>query len=316
MPSFGFDPDELLNVVMPQFRLRPPASEIRSWSRRYRYADTSSLQALGREAVARGWYTRHGLLEVARWKTRGRSVSRCEKNTDALVRRATAAALSSTQERERIEFLVELAGVGYPTASVLLHFAFPDRYPILDVRALWSLGQSGEPRAYSFGYWWSYVEACRSIAAAAHVSIRTLDRALWAYSKANQPAIAPRKARIQKKGLSPRRSALEFPTATYAALVDAAIAGRTLAYSELPGSRRAWGRDLFAIAPYEATNGRPPLTAIVVHKQDRRPGGGFAEAMRQVGYERRPGESDEGFWRRAVANVHDYWRGRSRPRVR
>jgi adenine-specific DNA glycosylase len=32
-----------------------------------------------------------------------------------------------------------LRGVGIPTASALLHFAFPNDYPILDVRALASL---------------------------------------------------------------------------------------------------------------------------------------------------------------------------------
>ena len=39
--------------------------------------------------------------------------------------------------------LVKLNGVGVPTGSALLHFAFPKDYPILDVRALESLGSRG-----------------------------------------------------------------------------------------------------------------------------------------------------------------------------
>ena len=39
-----------------------------------------------------------------------------------------------------MEALLTLTGVGVPTASTLLYFAFPDAYPVLDVRALESLG--------------------------------------------------------------------------------------------------------------------------------------------------------------------------------
>src|SRR3954449_8158721 len=51
-----------------------------------------------------------------------------------------------------MDALLELGGVGVPTASTLLYFAFPDDYPILDVRALHALGH--KPRsAYPIGYW-------------------------------------------------------------------------------------------------------------------------------------------------------------------
>jgi hypothetical protein len=69
-----------------------------------------------------------------------------------------------------------------PTASVLLHFAMPDRYPILDVRALDSLGVTGRS-TYPPAFWLGYLDACRSLAAEHGVSLRTLDKALWQYSK-------------------------------------------------------------------------------------------------------------------------------------
>ena len=69
-----------------------------------------------------------------------------------------------------------------PTASTLLYFAFPDDYPILDIRALESLGV--KPRStYPVSFWLEYLDACRELAARAGVSIRTLDKALWQYSK-------------------------------------------------------------------------------------------------------------------------------------
>lgn len=75
-----------------------------------------------------------------------------------------------------------LSGVGLPTASVLLHFAFPEALPILDVRALESLGIRGRS-SYTPAFWSAYVTACREIAARHGVSLRTLDKALWQYSK-------------------------------------------------------------------------------------------------------------------------------------
>jgi hypothetical protein len=78
--------------------------------------------------------------------------------------------------------LLELRGVGIPSASALLHFAFPADYPILDVRALESLG--GKPRRkYGVTSWLRYVVFCRSTARREDVSFRTLDKALWQHSK-------------------------------------------------------------------------------------------------------------------------------------
>jgi hypothetical protein len=81
-----------------------------------------------------------------------------------------------------MEALLALQGVGVPTASVLLHFAHPDDYPILDVRALESLGHSGRS-TYPVSFWLRYLDACRDLAARHGVSVRTLDKALWQHSK-------------------------------------------------------------------------------------------------------------------------------------
>jgi hypothetical protein len=82
----------------------------------------------------------------------------------------------------QITHLTALAGVGMPTASVLLHVALPKSFPILDVRALESLGVSGRS-SYTPAFWATYVEACRALAAEHGISLRTLDKALWQHSK-------------------------------------------------------------------------------------------------------------------------------------
>ena len=83
-----------------------------------------------------------------------------------------------------MEALTALEGVGVPTASTLLHFAFPDDYPILDVRALESLGQRPRPVYPVDVLAATTSDACRDARrSATECSIRTLDKALWQHSK-------------------------------------------------------------------------------------------------------------------------------------
>ena len=97
----------------------------------------------------------------------------------------TAIALNATSERTRIETLTLLDGVSWLTASVILHFFHRRRYPILDFRALWSVGLE-TPSQYGFDFWWGYVKYCRAVAKESQVDMRTLARALWQYSKERQ----------------------------------------------------------------------------------------------------------------------------------
>jgi hypothetical protein len=50
-----------------------------------------------------------------------------------------------------------------------------------------------------------------------------------------------------------------------------------------------------------------PWTALVVHKADGKPGSGFLEAATWVGFWRE-GETEAEVGRRAVQEVHEYWR--------
>jgi predicted RNase H-like nuclease len=169
-----------------EFRPRFPISEVMYWASRYAYADDAEVEAIGDRVRERGWFTRDEFLTVARWKS-PRSRKRCEENDASTVKDITQRALSTPDERQRIEALIQLHGVEYPTASVLLHLAHRDPYPIIDYRALWSLGVESPPATYSFAFWWAHTQACRSLSADAGVRMRTFDRALWQFSKEHQP---------------------------------------------------------------------------------------------------------------------------------
>jgi len=133
----------------------------------------------------KGHLTKSEFLTVCAWKT-PRSKPRCESNDENLVKEISHLAKITTSEQLRIRSWTLLAGVKWPTASVFLHFAFPNKYPILDFRALWSIGTE-VPKQYTFPFWEDYTRFCRALAHEAGVDLRTLDKALWKYSELNQP---------------------------------------------------------------------------------------------------------------------------------
>jgi hypothetical protein len=184
---------------MARLRLRFPSRLLQHWARRNSDPDEpplapASIARIRRESRLR----KDDLVALARWKT-PRSRRRIARNTPAFVREVTRTALTTPDERLRIEALTRLSGVGWPTASVILHFCHRDPYPILDVRALWSLGVDKSPSAYRFDLWALYTAACRRLAAEAGCSLRTVDRALWQYSRERQARRLPGMKKKAKK---------------------------------------------------------------------------------------------------------------------
>jgi len=173
-------------TALPRFRLRFPAARIPYWASRFADAeDDAAIRRAVAHARRAGYLRKADLAALARWKT-PRSARRIARNAEASVRKATRTALSTRDERARIEILTSLSGVGWPTASVILHFCHRDPYPILDYRALWSVGVAQAP-SYRFESWQQYTQVCRRAAAKAGCSMRALDRALWQYSRERQP---------------------------------------------------------------------------------------------------------------------------------
>ena len=121
---------------------------------------------------------------VCYWKS-PRTQPRCRENTAEDVRVLTQAAFGTRDEALKMGLLRRLCGVDWPTASALLHFCDVRPYPILDYRALWSLGYSNPPH-YTMPFWLGYVAFVRDVARRSGHSIRVVDRALWQYSKARQ----------------------------------------------------------------------------------------------------------------------------------
>lgn len=170
---------------MTRLALRFPGRRIAYWANRF--GDASSDDdaiAIGSRMRAEGFLTKTDLLQLSAWKS-PRSRRHVARNEEGFVRAATQTALSTRDERLRIEVLTLLRGVDWPTASVILHFGHVDPYPILDIRALWSVGVASPP-VYDFPFWWEYTKVCRSVTRRYSCTMRVLDRALWQYSKERQ----------------------------------------------------------------------------------------------------------------------------------
>ena len=172
----------------PLFRPRMPLEAIPEWAARNPGTVVSSEDAasaaLRAAVIARGHLERAEFLTICAWKS-PRSKPRCRENSERDIRTLTRAALASDDEPLKIDLLRLLRGVEWPTASTILHICDARPYPILDYRALWSLGYAKPPR-YTMEFWLAYLEFTRGLSADLGLPIRTLDRALWQYSKERQ----------------------------------------------------------------------------------------------------------------------------------
>lgn len=143
------------------------------WDSCYPLSDTEPVE-IGAAAKTQGYLTRHQFLALARWKS-PRPAKHHEMNDAATVEVVTRFAFTTPIESLRLSALTLLQGVQPRTSSAILHLCHRDPYPMMDVRAFWSLGIEEKPRDWA-AVWPEYTDACRSIAAEAKTDLRTLDR--------------------------------------------------------------------------------------------------------------------------------------------
>ena len=234
---------------MRSLKLQFDPALIREIAARYEYEDDNRVIELGDRARARGWFTRDEFIEIGEWKS-PRIRSRAARNTAEDVRTATQAALAARDPASAINALRILHGVEKPVASVFLHLAHPDPYPILDFRALDAFGVTQRPPV-PMSLWLDYVEETRRLARDCRVDMRTLDRALWQWSR-------ERSMRSRASGLR-RTGAAALPTRLPDGRVDVVILGCVSSKRHQPGP----AKDLY-ISPlwhkrraYAEASGRP-----------------------------------------------------------
>ena len=133
-------------------------------------------------ATPEGYLSQSELHQMAKWKDRF-VPSKIDNNPPGHVEKITAEAFSLDDDWEKLKKLKEIYGVRESVASVILHLYDECDYPILDVHALRSIEIDNREVNYDAPFWRKYVNFCREKAERYDVSMRTLDRALWKYSK-------------------------------------------------------------------------------------------------------------------------------------
>lgn len=168
-----------------RFVLQFDVSEIPRLAARYvvddQGADDKALRA-GRE-ISSGNYSRDNLQVIFHWKTGGRGISRLRRNTDEEIADALQLAVRAAADRSAVAVLCGLNGVEVPVASAILTAINPERFTIIDFRALESLGITDRQAYYTIDFFIDYLRFCRRLANECRVGLRTLDRALWHWSK-------------------------------------------------------------------------------------------------------------------------------------
>jgi hypothetical protein len=176
------------NVVVKFKLLIDPPSQISELADRYHFPDDSAALAAG-ASIRQGEHKRANLLKIFEWKTRGRGRSRLERNTDDEIADALALAIKAKTDRAALAVLRGLDGIEIPVASAALTAIDPERFTIIDFRALEALGI--RQANITIDFYLAYLSHCRRLAHENKVSLRMLDRALWQWSKENSDGATP-----------------------------------------------------------------------------------------------------------------------------
>ena len=177
-------------------RLRFSETELAAWANKYAFPLGDAEPArIGPTVHERGYLLLPELRQMAQWKS-PRIGRRIDANSESVVEDVTRLAFGTDDDSLAIRALRLLSGVGWPMASVLLHFCARKPYPVLDVRALWSVGYDTPPH-YTAALWLEYTQFCRDLAHRTGHSMREIDRALWQYSKASGKSARTKGQRAQ-----------------------------------------------------------------------------------------------------------------------
>lgn len=162
-----------------------------TYDQQYRCTDGEKVEIKMKLLLRRqGFLKKKELMEIGEWKSkRPRRHYESKKNDDLTVKEITKFSFKTKSEKARIKSLLVLKGVSWPVASAILHFAFPEKYPIMDFRVIWSLGWR-QPSIYNFNFWQKYCKKINTLSRKYKLSIRTVEKALWKYSKEHQKRTA------------------------------------------------------------------------------------------------------------------------------
>jgi hypothetical protein len=185
---------------MAYFQLQPAEMDLQQLAESYwqdagereRQLEAAAYEA--GEAIRKGEHTLVNLEAIVRWKSE-RMVHYLIGNSDESIHHALDVAASPTASLEdAVNALTALRGIDIGIASAVMSAIFPDRYAVLDYRALEALGHA----RHDVRFYTEYNNAMRHLADCAIVlaqnglpaptALHALERALWQWSRTHVDA--------------------------------------------------------------------------------------------------------------------------------
>jgi thermostable 8-oxoguanine DNA glycosylase len=136
-------------------------------------------------------FNKSEFLQMCSWKS-PRPRRLYESNSCAEIRRVSIKVFAAECEKEKVELLTNLKGVGVPTASAILTLTNPQDYGVIDIRVWQLLYRNGvvvsKPSGVGFSCenWIEYLQRLRSWAQKFNVGVRDVERVLFEYHKEKQ----------------------------------------------------------------------------------------------------------------------------------
>jgi thermostable 8-oxoguanine DNA glycosylase len=167
---------------------------IGEWSKKYAEHDDDEynniLSKISKNTSETGTISKDMLVRIINWKAARAKGYVDWRNFGKYVK--TFSAALSAQEKQKISIMDDLPGIGIPVASAIMHFVYPQNFPIVDFRTVEALKEMGyldktksthHFRDTIFGYE-DFRQAILGIAKKCpRRSLREIDRALFAYHK-------------------------------------------------------------------------------------------------------------------------------------
>jgi hypothetical protein len=195
--------------IMAYFELQPAEADLQQLSEQYwqeagereRQLEKAAFEA--GEAIRGGEYTLPNLETIVRWKSE-RVVHYLIGNSSESIKSALAiAAAPETKAEDAVKALIALRGVDISIASSILSTIYPERYAVLDYRALEALGHA----RHDVAFYAEYNSYCKRLAECGMVqpreglpaptALHALERAFWQWSKSRQDWGVPEVSKVK-----------------------------------------------------------------------------------------------------------------------
>jgi hypothetical protein len=183
--------------IMAYFELQPSEADLQQLAEQYwqeasereRQLEKAAFEA--GQAIREGDYSLPNLETIVRWKSE-RVVHYLIGNSNENLKKALrVAAAPETSVKDAVNALTGLRGIDLPIATAILSTIHPDRYAVLDYRALEALGHS----RHDVDFYEKYLGFFRHLAECGIIKPQTnlpgdtplhaLERALWEWSRSH-----------------------------------------------------------------------------------------------------------------------------------